>query len=149
MVTQGEGGDVPADDLRTEPIGEDAKGCLYYFFSSSGWEDCRLYRMDPPAGKKAAKKEGPRWQTVCTTVEEMQAFAEQLSSSRCVLLLRFTRAQALDRCILIAACCSKPCCTSLHSSLWQATCSVVLRANQTGTRATTEQCSVPTNCPVP
>ena len=97
---------MPADDLRTEPIGEDAKGCLYYFFSSSGWEDCRLYRTEPPAGKKAAKKEGPRWQTVCTTLEELQAFAEQLSSSRWAAVVVYL-CSGPGSLHLIAACCSE------------------------------------------
>lgn len=74
-----------ADTLRHLPIGEDSKGCRYYFFSDSQ-EDCRLYREEPPR-KRLSKKQAHRehlalWDTVCTTLEEISDFAARLGASR-------------------------------------------------------------------
>lgn len=74
-----------ADTLRHQPIGEDSKGCRYYFFSDSQ-EDCRLYREEPPR-KRSSKKLKDRehlalWDTVCTTLEEMSELASRLGASR-------------------------------------------------------------------
>lgn len=38
---------MPANAVRQEPVGEDAQGNRYYYFSSNQ-EDCRLYREKPP-----------------------------------------------------------------------------------------------------
>jgi len=46
--------DSSVDGLRQEPVGEDTKGNLYYYFSFNN-EDCRLYRQEPPF-KKSAKR---------------------------------------------------------------------------------------------
>ena len=86
MCHQADGVDHPADALRDEPLGEDARGNLYYFFSTAG-EDCWLYRMDPPR-KRQPKKQWPaggdegRWEPVCTTLEELAQLIERLSASR-------------------------------------------------------------------
>lgn len=77
--------DGSVDALRQEPIGEDSKGNLYYYFSFNN-EDCRLYRQEP-ATRKAAKRrrsngEDTDWETVCTSVEEMADFVESLSVAR-------------------------------------------------------------------
>ena len=86
MRPQADGVDHPADALRDEPLGEDAKGNLYYFFSTAG-EDCWLYRQEPPR-KRQPKKQWPaggdegRWETVCTTLEELEQLIERLSASR-------------------------------------------------------------------
>lgn len=71
-----------ADILRHEPIGEDSRGCRYFFFSDSQ-EDCRLYRELPPR-KRPSKKHGDRalWDTVCTSLEEISDFAARLGASR-------------------------------------------------------------------
>lgn len=44
---QAEGVEVPPNALRQEPVGEDAQGNRYYYFSPNQ-EDCRLYREKPP-----------------------------------------------------------------------------------------------------
>lgn len=86
MRHQADGVDHPADALRDEPLGEDAKGNLYYFFSTAG-EDCWLYRMEPPR-KRQPKKQWPaggdegRWEPVCTTLEELEQLIARLSASR-------------------------------------------------------------------
>lgn len=74
-----------ADTLRHQPVGEDSKGCRYYFFSDSQ-EDCRLYREEPPR-KRLSNKQTHRehlalWDTVCTTLEEISDFAARLGASR-------------------------------------------------------------------
>ncbi|KAK9843428.1 hypothetical protein WJX81_001990 [Elliptochloris bilobata] len=80
-----DGVDHPADALRDEPLGEDAKGNLYYFFSTAG-EDCWLYQMEPPR-KRIAKRQRltsgeALWEPVCTTLEELADFIQRLSTSR-------------------------------------------------------------------
>lgn len=76
--------------LRTYPIGEDAQGSRYFFFSS-GNEDCRLFREDPPWQPKAPGgqqqqepdlDEQASWHTECTTLEQLQAFAGRMADSR-------------------------------------------------------------------
>ena len=73
------------DALRQEPIGEDSKGNLYYYFSFNN-EDCRLYRQEPPARKSAKRRRGSGddsdWETVCTSVEEMSDFVDTLSAAK-------------------------------------------------------------------
>lgn len=73
------------DALRQEPIGEDNKGNLYYYFSFNN-EDCRLYRQEPPLKKSAKRRrsstDDAQWETICTTVEEMADFVESLNASR-------------------------------------------------------------------
>ena len=79
---QVEDAEYSADALRHRPIGEDARGCRYFYFSFNN-EDCRLYRETPPAAKAAEDVEAKAsWDTVCTTIEEMTEFAEQFSASR-------------------------------------------------------------------
>lgn len=77
--------DSSVDGLRQEPVGEDTKGNLYYYFSFNN-EDCRLYRQEPPFKKSAKRRrsggEDAQWETVCTTVEEMADFVESLSAAR-------------------------------------------------------------------
>jgi hypothetical protein len=67
-------------------LGKDSKGNRYYYFGVN-WEDCRLYREQPPAlqkkpGKARAVASEPQWDTVCTTLEEVQAFADALCTTR-------------------------------------------------------------------
>lgn len=73
------------DVLRQEPIGEDSKGNLYYYFSFNN-EDCRLYRQEPLSRKSAKRRrsneEETDWETVCTSIEEMADFVESLSAAR-------------------------------------------------------------------
>jgi hypothetical protein len=77
--------DSSVDGLRQEPVGEDTKGNLYYYFSFNN-EDCRLYRQEPPFKKSVKRRrsggEDAQWETVCTTVEEMADFIESLSAAR-------------------------------------------------------------------
>ena len=82
--------DSSVDALRQEPVGEDNKGNLYYYFSFNN-EDCRLYRQEPPTRKSTKRRKSSgddadddagQWETVCTTVEEMAGFVESLSASR-------------------------------------------------------------------
>ncbi len=77
--------DSSVDALRQEPVGEDSKGNLYYYFSFNN-EDCRLYRQEPPQKKSAKRRrsgsDDAQWETVCTTIEEMAGFVDSLSASR-------------------------------------------------------------------
>lgn len=84
--------DYTADALRRRPIGVDYKGSRYFFFSSE-YEDCRLYREDPPKqvvmrkGKKVyvdmEEGEGETtWHTQATTLEELQRFAASFKGSK-------------------------------------------------------------------
>mmetsp|Transcript_7133 Transcript_7133/g.20132 ORF Transcript_7133/g.20132 Transcript_7133/m.20132 type:complete len:1701 (-) Transcript_7133:554-5656(-) len=101
--------DYTSDALRHNPIGEDSKGNTYYYFAIGG-EDCRMYQLESPyfrrprarktrsKSKKTRKRtrdvdddddeeelvevDEPQWSTVCTTLEEMQDWAEQLGKSR-------------------------------------------------------------------
>lgn len=86
------------DALRQEPIGEDIKGNLYYYFSFNN-EDCRLYRQEPLSRKSAKRRrsneEENDWETVCTSIEEMADFVDSLSAARwatnAVLVIVFIR----------------------------------------------------------
>ena len=73
------------DALRQEPIGEDSKGKLYYYFSFNN-EDCRLYRQEPldrkSAKRRRSNEEENDWETVCTSVEEMAEFVDSLSGAK-------------------------------------------------------------------
>jgi hypothetical protein len=65
------------------PIGDDATGGKYFFFSY-GSENCRLYRVEP-LSKGANRKsdyEETSWETVCASVADISTFLAQLSSSR-------------------------------------------------------------------
>lgn len=82
---QAEAADSSADLLRHEPIGEDSKGSLYYYFSFNN-EDCRLYKQEPPSRKSGKRRrssgEDDQWETVTTSLEDMADFVEALSASR-------------------------------------------------------------------
>lgn len=84
---QAESADSSTDLLRHEPIGEDSKGNLYYYFSFNN-EDCRLYKQEPPYRKtnKRRRSSGDEdtWETITTSVEEISDFLETLSASRSV-----------------------------------------------------------------
>ena len=71
--------------MRHYPLGEDARGGRYFYFSGNN-EDCRLYREEPPRKRTGKRSDGPdseaAWETVCATLEEMAAFVEKLSASR-------------------------------------------------------------------
>ena len=81
------------DALRAEPLGHDARGGRYWFFGTDALEDCWLYREQepcntaaPPRKKQrvqaeAAIQSGSGWSAVSTTLEELQAFTEQLGVS--------------------------------------------------------------------
>ena len=73
------------DALRQEPIGEDSKGNLYYYFSFNN-EDCRLYRQEPFSRKSGKRRRSSEeeidWETVCTSIEEMADFVQSLSAAR-------------------------------------------------------------------
>ena len=69
--------------LRHLPIGEDAKGCRYFFFSDQN-EDCRLYREEPPGRRQGKKHKGEEalWGTACITLEDLSDFSARLGASR-------------------------------------------------------------------
>ena len=73
------------DALRQEPLGEDSRGNLYYYFSFNN-EDCWLYRQEPLSRESAKRRRsnggGPDWETVCTSIEQMADFVESLSAAR-------------------------------------------------------------------
>lgn len=104
--------DYTADALRHYPIGEDSQGNTYYYFAIGGEDcrlyqlEPAYYRRPKPrklrskvrkGGKKLKAKqqeeeedseaellevEEPRWTTTCSTLEEMQEWAEKLGKSR-------------------------------------------------------------------
>jgi len=83
---QADGVDHPADALRDEPLGQDAQGNLYYFFSTGG-EDCWLYRAQPPHPPGAKRRAGggggdARWEPACTTLEGLEDLIRRLGASR-------------------------------------------------------------------
>ena len=69
--------------LRHLPIGEDARGCRYFFFSDQS-EDCRLYREEPPGKRQGKKHKGEEalWETACITLEDLADFSARLGASR-------------------------------------------------------------------
>ena len=103
---QVEQGDGSVDALRQEPVGEDSRGNLYYFFSFNN-EDCRLYKQEPPARKSAKRRrsgsDDAQWETVCTSVEEMASFVDVLSAARYFALKTVKHS--------LAACCKHAICT--------------------------------------
>ena len=75
---QVENPEYTSDALRHHPIGEDARGNRYYYFSTNN-EDCRLYREEPPGLGDSPKDLGleaevgeATWATQTTTLEELQ-----------------------------------------------------------------------------
>lgn len=85
LALQVENPEYTSDALRHYPIGEDAKGSRFYYFSTNN-EDCRLYREEPPKKGWKGKDNDPDaesvWQTQTTTLEELQDFADKLAVSR-------------------------------------------------------------------
>ena len=70
--------------LKLAPFGTDAYGNAFYYLSYSG-EDCRLYREVPPERPYSNRNWRPHqdaeWHTECTTLEELEAFAEYYKAS--------------------------------------------------------------------
>lgn len=103
LYLQAESNDSSADLLRHEPIGEDSKGNLYYYFSFNN-EDCRLYKQEPPHRKTTKRRRSTgdedAWDTITTTVEDVADFVQSLSASRSVLCLRLAQ-------VIAASCCCK------------------------------------------
>ncbi|KAK9832938.1 hypothetical protein WJX74_002411 [Apatococcus lobatus] len=93
-----ESSEQPEGSLRHTAIGEDSRGGQYFYFSLA-FEDCRLYRQQPPirSKPKSHKKQKPAdlaeaataaelgeadWETAATSVEEIEGVADSFSNSR-------------------------------------------------------------------
>ncbi len=95
---QSESSEQAEGSLRQDPLGEDSRGGQYFYFAQ-GFEDCRLYRQQLPIKPKTKshKKVKPAllaeataaielgeagWETVATTLEEIEELSDRFSTSR-------------------------------------------------------------------
>ena len=67
------------DFLRHFPIGVDAVGARYFFFSQAN-EDCRLYREAPPK-QSQEDSDAADFETVCTDLDQLMEFTDKLAES--------------------------------------------------------------------
>ena len=66
------------EDLRVQPIGQDAMGCKFWYF-----RDLRLYREVPPkrASKKGKASPGV-WEIVCSSADEWTLYCKRFEKSK-------------------------------------------------------------------